>query len=511
MTRLAVLGAPGCGKTRFLMGEYVRMIPDNQIILTTFSRDTADDIRCRLSDVTGRELKKDTVNTLHGVCYEMLGGKGHAELIESKDSEAFYKDTGLKMSFNLDPQISEGRKGSLIECVSWLKNTGTSLSRIVEYPGWMDIKQAPAKAREIIKAYEQWKQENNKIDFTDMLDHVRKDGIVPDTDVLMVDEFQDLTKLQHDIFKIWSAEIENIIIAGDPMQSIYEFWGGSPEYFNQFDGDRIVLPKSYRLPSTIWNYAQAIAKQCGMDTPVIETGTHPGMIRKLTHKQYVNDVSLWGGKTGFRVYHLIRSNYQASPITHILADNGILWNGLNGWSLSEISVTNAIISARSGNALTPQELAALVESYPNELFNAGKTKAATLEQINNLNAPQFPGGCGVVSDKLYDILLSNDPVSYMSRPGELKTKKINNVLRLYNRPLTLDDFNTSLLTIHASKGLEANRVFLHTGITGNIKKTTRRNKGAEARVFYVGVSRAIDELFIVKDAGDNYSLPGVAM
>jgi len=509
MTRLAVLGAPGCGKTRFLMGEHARLQPDNTIIMTTFSRDTADDIRRKLSDVTGMELKKDTVNTLHGVCYEMLGGKGHAELIESKDSESFYKDTGFKMSFNIDPKISEGRKGSLIECVSWLKNTDKSPNRIVEYPGWMNIKQTPAKAKEVIKAYEQCKQENNKIDFTDMLDHVRKNKMVPDTSVLMVDEFQDLTKLQHDIFKIWSAEIENIIIAGDPMQSIYEFWGGSPEYFNQFDGDKIVLPKSYRLPSTIWNYAQAIAKQCSMDTPTIETGTHTGIIRNLTHKQYIKDVSLWAGNPDFKVYHLIRSNYQAPPIINILADNGILWNGLSGWTLPEIAITNAIISVRSGNALTQKELAALIENYPNELFNAGRTKAVTLEHVKNMDAPQFPGGPGVVSDKLYDILLSKDPVSYMSRAGELKAKKINNALRLYNKPLTLGDINTSVLTIHASKGLEANRVFLHSGITGNIKKTIRRDKGAEARVFYVGVSRAIDELFIVKDAGTNYKLPAV--
>jgi superfamily I DNA/RNA helicase len=475
--------------------------------MTTFSRDTADNIRHRLSEVTGQEIRKDTVNTIHGVCYGLLGGKGYGELIESKDIEDFNKATGYKIAFS-NGEFTDNPGSSLIECISWLANTGTPLSKIVEYPGWRDVKMSPQRAIEAIKTYKDWKQENSKLDFTDMLQQVKNDSLVPDVDVLMVDEFQDLTTLQHDIFKMWAGEIKHVIIAGDPMQAIYDFWGADPKYFNSFDGEKITLPKSHRLSSAIWQYAKAITKTCGISSPVIETGTHPGIIRRVIHREYMNMRDVWEGGPGKPVFHLVRSNYQAPAITHLLAESGILWTGINGWSLHDIEATNAIISARAGNALKPSEILTLSEHYPNELFNGGKTRTATQDKIKSLNVPQFPGGEGMVSDKLYDILLSKNPVSYMSRAGELKTAKINNALARFNRRISPEDINTSILTIHASKGLEASRVFLHTGITTNLQKAARRGN-SEARVFYVGVTRAIDELYLVKDTGYNFSLPAV--
>ena len=70
---------------------------------------------------------------------------------------------------------------------------------------------------------------------------------------------------------------------------------------------------------------------------------------------------------------------------------------------------------------------------------------------------------------------------------------------------------TLLLTIHGSKGMEADSVFLHTAINPTIKKAMYTQKGVEneAYTWYVGITRTKKNLFFVTYTGNNYPLPGV--
>jgi superfamily I DNA/RNA helicase len=65
------------------------------------------------------------------------------------------------------------------------------------------------------------------------------------------------------------------------------------------------------------------------------------------------------------------------------------------------------------------------------------------------------------------------------------------------------------MTIHSAKGLEADAVFLHTGITKAIYNSMRDGEGVEAeiRVWNVGISRAREVLYIIRDKRRNFNLP----
>ena len=64
-----------------------------------------------------------------------------------------------------------------------------------------------------------------------------------------------------------------------------------------------------------------------------------------------------------------------------------------------------------------------------------------------------------------------------------------------------------MYTIHAAKGAEAHAVFLHSYVTKAISEAIRlpcEKSRAEARVWYVGATRAQDHLYLVEDKGANY-------
>lgn len=114
------------------------------------------------------------------------------------------------------------------------------------------------------------------------------------------------------------------------------------------------------------------------------------------------------------------------------------------------------------------------------------------------------------SDEITDILQSDDPTYKMSKTSKIFKAKINGIK---NRK-ELIDFSEAekcrVMTIHGSKGLEALAVFLHTAITPKIQKAIvipGKESQAEARVWYVGVTRAMEQLYLVQDEGKNYNLP----
>ena len=100
----------------------------------------------------------------------------------------------------------------------------------------------------------------------------------------------------------------------------------------------------------------------------------------------------------------------------------------------------------------------------------------------------------------------------MIRDSKLFRAKINGIKNRLDLITLQEVKNRNILTIHGAKGLEAEAVFLHTSITPRIQKALLipgKESQAETRVWYVGVTRAKNVLYLVMDAGKNYILPGV--
>ncbi len=507
-----VWGAPGTGKTYYLRQEFIKSWFYRGVtgaVLTTFRRTTADDIKADLAEMLNIEQKhlSNNVNTIHGVCYGLLGGKHYKKVIDQSVIKKFNDATGLKFTMG-DDDHSEDTHG-YISCYSWLKNNLKPLSDAVRYPHFRAMKTSPKTVRERLTIYEDWKQENGYLDFSDMLTEVIEAELCPGCNTLLVDEFQDLTNLQNKIFQMWSHHIPNIVIAGDPLQSIYGFMGGSPDCFNDMKCEKIILPKSRRMPAQVWECAARIAKSGRMNIPEIETNGTDGIVEAINLKTYATHEGLEGTHR-MRVFHLVRSRYQIPAIAHTLAEKGILFDGAMGWDDNLFVFVNAVIGVRTEKPLTRVEIAAVFKQYPLKYFNV-QNKKDFEDILKNMDNTQFAGlDNGLIKPELYEIMKSPDPMPAVKHKGDLKAKMINNVLKRHTARIKTTDIRTTISTIHGAKGDERDRVFLHTGITPTIKKGMRKNNAEEARVFYVGVTRTKNELFIVKDKGINYNIKAVA-
>ncbi len=90
--------------------------------------------------------------------------------------------------------------------------------------------------------------------------------------------------------------------------------------------------------------------------------------------------------------------------------------------------------------------------------------------------------------------------------------KIEGALRRGLPEVTREDIEkVKVLTMHGAKGMQANTNFVHTGITGAVNRamTTKKGKENEAYVWYVGVTRTINNLIFVTYNGNQYPIPGV--
>ena len=126
--------------------------------------------------------------------------------------------------------------------------------------------------KEIYRAYEEKLHENRWIDFDDILvytyellkerEDIRK-AWQQKFPYILIDEFQDINKIQYEIVKMLAGETKNLFIVGDDDQSIYKFRGARPELMLNFPKDfentrQVILNRNYRCGEEIVQVAEDI-------------------------------------------------------------------------------------------------------------------------------------------------------------------------------------------------------------------------------------------------------------
>ncbi|WP_319506328.1 ATP-dependent helicase [uncultured Methanolobus sp.] len=511
MTREKYNAPPGCGKTSALMAKFFSLINSegyraDDITCTTFRKSAANDLRMKVNGFGVEESTKEHIGTTHAICYGLLG---RPPIIDAGDINHFAKECGYEpyMRTNVFADDEETvYSGKLLDLYTWLMNTQMPVEKWYLYPGADNILLPESKVSDFIIDYERFKQKRGKIDFPDMPEMVLKMQIPLDTTACLMDEFQDQTRQLCDVSTMWAKECESVTIAGDPLQSIYGFWGGSPDHFHQWEAKELIQDKSYRLLEPVWNLAVEILKNERQYPPEVtarEATNNP--IRFVEWNQTLPE------HPGSEL-HLVRCNYQTDAIAMQLATRGHVFGGLRGWDDAEISLANAIIRARTGAPLMPGDMRAMVDNFPYKFFKFNGRKADFIEFIKLHYRPTLSEMNPHIKEELYNLLKSDMPAAYINC-GKLMQAKINGILQR-KRPILSDELqNRQVLTIHGAKGLEADTVYLHTGITPKIHRSLvlpGEDSQAEARVWYVGVTRTKQRLYLVKDVGYNYPLPGVA-
>ena len=248
---MMLLAGPGSGKTTTMTRRVVHLITECRvnpahILVVTFTKAAAREMRerfwklCALSGVRSN-YSLVTFGTFHGIFYGILkaayGLTGKNILSEDKKYELL-KEIAYKEQVDTEDEreLFEG----LVQEISEVKNARIPLEHYYS-------RNCPDEVfRRIYAAYVSACRRARLLDFDDMLLYCydlldqRPDilaGWREKFQYILVDEFQDINKLQYDIVKMLAAPRNNLFIVGDDDQSIYAFRGAKPEIMMHFPKD----------------------------------------------------------------------------------------------------------------------------------------------------------------------------------------------------------------------------------------------------------------------------------
>ncbi len=267
---MMVLAGPGSGKTTVITYRVKNLIqnynvPPERILVITFTKAAANEMNTRFKNIVeSKYANKVTFSTFHSVFFRIIRSALGYRLenvlkederkiilknimnklkIEYEDEEEFLKDISSEISL---------MKNELID----VKYYNTMICSTDDY-------------RKIVNEYESYKNENNKIDFDDMLCICWKElnqnvqcckWWQKKYDYILIDEFQDINRVQYETICLLSKENNNLFIVGDDDQSIYKFRGARPEFLLKFPEDfsdvkTVILDTNYRSTDSIINLA----------------------------------------------------------------------------------------------------------------------------------------------------------------------------------------------------------------------------------------------------------------
>ncbi len=271
---MMVLAGPGSGKTLVITRRVQELIehygvnPAN-ILVITFTKAAAEEMKERFFKLNGRKAPGVSFGTFHSVFFTILKyayGYNASNIIREEQRYSFIKEIIHNMSLEA-PDEKEFSEEILSE-ISLVKGERLNLEH------YYSVNCSEDNFKKIYQAYESKLTASNLIDFDDML-VLCLELLTQRPDILtlwqnkfqyiLIDEFQDINKVQYDVIRLLAGQLNNLFIVGDDDQAIYRFRGAKPEIMLNFEKDypdckRIELRYNYRCGSKIVQCASALIK-----------------------------------------------------------------------------------------------------------------------------------------------------------------------------------------------------------------------------------------------------------
>jgi DNA helicase-2/ATP-dependent DNA helicase PcrA len=276
---LLVVAGPGSGKTRVLT-ERIRSLLSNvpghfRVLALTFTNKAADEMRERLADL-GDARQRAFVGTLHSFCLDMLTERGKLVGVEEmpnifeqfKDRKeillnAIKEDPTLEAE--LDQEVDAKARGKRIDAwlqgISWIKAHPITCAVIED-----DLE------RRVLEAYDNGLRASNAYDFDDLLlltyrlltgNPKLAEFYQRLYKFICIDEAQDLNEAQYAVICALCGEsFNNVMMVGDPKQSIYGFNTSSPEFMDRFKAEfnakLVGLTENFRSSKAVVDVARSL-------------------------------------------------------------------------------------------------------------------------------------------------------------------------------------------------------------------------------------------------------------
>lgn len=493
-----VLGPPGTGKTttliRMVEEELERGTPPDRIGYVSFTRRAAEEAVRRACERFSLERKDlPFFRTLHSLCFKFLGISS-SEILEGKRMEEFGELVGHKITgrFSLDEGTVFGfEKGDRLVFIE-------NLARVRQVPlrelynddddqlSWMEVDR-------FARTLAQYKIDTGLMDYTDLLQQFVATEVGPRLDALFVDEAQDLSILQWEVVRKLAAQCNRVVIAGDDDQAIYRWAGADVETLVQMEGDVRVLHQSWRVPRAVQEVASRVVSRI-----------HHRRSKEWSPRDAEGEVK-WISLSsvdlsGPDILVLGRNRWVLREFEHSIRDHGYLYEFQGMRSIRPMTL-DAVLTWERLRKGRPNVLAQDVRRMY-DLMSMNKGWKRGHRQL-----PAFQDEEPVSWEDLVDrggLLVPKDRLWYnaLDKLSGRDETYIRAALRRGEDLLAPPRIRLS--TIHGMKGGEATRVILLTEMAARTVYEARRSPEDEARVWYVAITRAKEQLHIVQPTISRY-------
>jgi DNA helicase-2/ATP-dependent DNA helicase PcrA len=361
---------------------------------------------------------------------------------------------------------------------------------------------APRRVLDLMRAYEQLKDDRRQLDFEDVL--LATLGMVESEPrvasyvrqqyrFFVVDEYQDVSPVQHDLLRAWLGGRDDLCVVGDASQTIYSFAGASSRYLLGFGsefprGSVLRLERNYRSTPEVVHAANALMRgqpgaldlvaQTG-DTgpePVVLACAHDGEEAQTVARRITELVG--GGAAYGDCAVLYRLGAQSAAIESALGRAGIPYRVQGGTRFFDRPEVKLAVHHMRGEA---------VRQTDDELTR----RVGLVLQVSGWT-PTPPEGTGAVREQ-WEALQAVMGLAEAAPAGTTMqqfTQDLVDRAATHHEP-ELDA--VTLATLHSSKGLEWQNVVVIGAAEGLLPisyATTDTEVDEERRLFYVGLTRA---------------------
>lgn len=271
--RVRVIAGAGSGKTRAIAFRYAYLVNEvgidpGNILCLTFTNKAAREMKSRIAALVPAGMNNDFICTIHGFCVKFLreeifrlGYPKSFSIIDEEDMTSLAKEVLTENGIDR----KEATVRDLLEDVSRYKSVNPYIEEcILPGAGTTDEKTGKEPAVQFVLK----QKKLLSLDFSDLLHFTyyilctfaaAREQWQSRFQYVMVDEVQDCTPGEWDIFTILSDKYKNLFIVGDPDQSIYEWRGATPEVFVDYKADKdIIMAENYRSTSIILDAANSV-------------------------------------------------------------------------------------------------------------------------------------------------------------------------------------------------------------------------------------------------------------
>jgi len=499
-----IFGPPGTGKTYQLLRRikyFIRKgISPNQIAYFSFTNKAVDETVMRLKIDLPQYTEDDFpyFSTIHSFARRQFAQI--PVLDPNDDMIQFHSDYGT-IKINAARGFEDQKVFNNWSLRLYDKARNTKQSPIDLYKQQERKEVRLAQFQSIITAYEHFKsfesqpgiRENDRLDFTDMIEKFIKEGHSPKLKVLMVDESQDLTPLQWDLIFKLSKNAEIIYLAGDDDQAIYEWNGADADFFIHFPGRVKVLQQSRRIPGRVHYFSKLLmlpAKGRRQEKE-FDPREAEGSITTYTNLKHI-DINY---DESWMILSRIRK--VKDEVEEDLYEMGIYFQDVQGRKSFKIEQWQAIKAwnhLMDGGSITREEACIMYHYIQNidhgyRSADSQKWNFAHPNQPFNFDDLQLRAG------------LREDKGSWIDKLKiRFKDKEKQYFIRLMEKGIDLNESSKIIVdTIHAVKGGEADNVVMlaKSNWPSHYERKNLEEKIRELRVWYTGVTRTKKALHLV--------------